>query len=496
MERETRCTLEESESRLERVLAEAKVGVWEYYPERDEMRGSGRSSLYGVNTNGPVKRTALWDRIIPPEIRPLMESKWDAVLAGREPVYEMEHEVLHPDGERRWILSKGYPQRNPEGQVISMKGLVVDLTSLRRTELDLVRQKKRLSLAHSMLMAFMEELDRERLLHSLLEKALEFSGSAHGCISLIEPDGASLRLTYGTGLFASMVGVIYPVDSGLSGEVLRRGERVRVKNYSSYSLRRDDPRFDGLAEVIGLPLYRAGKFYGTVTIASYDHLSVLDDEILSSLDQFGAAASIALENARLFEDLRTSFKDLVRTMGEIVGKKDPYTVAHQSRVADLACAIAGKLGLEGDMKEGIRIASLVHDIGKAEVPGEILSKPGSLSSIEFDLIKTHAASGYEILRSIAFPWPVAEITYQHHERVNGSGYPRGLSGEEILPEARILAVADVVEAMVSHRPYRPGLGLDEALGEIRSGRGTLYDSSVVDACVEVFEENPAFIPSE
>ena len=496
MERETRCTLEESESRLERVLAEAKVGVWEYYPDGDEMQGSGRSTLYGIDIDGPVSRAALWDRIIPSDIRPLIESKWKAVLTGEEPLFEMEHEVLRPDGERRWVLSKGYPQRNSEGQVISMKGLVVDLTSLRRSELDLARQKKRLSLAHSMLMAFMEELDRERLLHSLLEKALEFSGSADGCISLLEPDGAALRLTFGTGLFAPMVGFFYPAETGLSGEVLRRGGRVRVKNYGTYSLRREDPRFDGLTEVIGLPLFRAGKLYGTVSIAFYDPLSTLDDEILSSLDQFGAAASIALENARLFEDLRTSFKDLVRTMGEIVGRKDPYTMAHQSRVADLACAIAGMLGLGADMSEGIRIASLVHDIGKAEVPGEILSKPGRLSSIEFALIKTHAASGYEILRSIAFPWPVAEITYQHHERMNGSGYPRGLPGESILSEARILAVADVVEAMISHRPYRPALGLDAALGEIRSGRGILYDPSVVDACIKVFEGNPVFIAAD
>ena len=154
------------------------------------------------------------------------------------------------------------------------------------------------------------------------------------------------------------------------------------------------------------------------------------------------------------------------------------------------------MGLGAEQCEGLRIAGLVHDIGKIEVPGEILSKPGKLSRIEFKLIKAHAQSGYDILKEVDFPWPVAEVARQHHERLDGSGYPLGLRGEEILPEARILAVADVVEAMTSHRPYRPSLGLSAALDEIGSKRGALYDANAVDACLALFEERPEFIMAE
>jgi len=155
--------------------------------------------------------------------------------------------------------------------------------------------------------------------------------------------------------------------------------------------------------------------------------------------------------------------------------------------------IGAAMGLDGERVEGLRIAGLVHDVGKVEIPSEILSKPGRLSPLEFELIKTHAESSYDILREIDFPWPVAEIARQHHEKYDGSGYPRGLSGEDILLEARILTVADVVEAMASHRPYRPSLGLEAARGEIEKNSGILYDPGVVRACVAVLESSPGIL---
>ncbi|MCX7843973.1 MAG: HD-GYP domain-containing protein [Candidatus Bipolaricaulota bacterium] len=167
--------------------------------------------------------------------------------------------------------------------------------------------------------------------------------------------------------------------------------------------------------------------------------------------------------------------------------REPYTAGHQRRVAELACAIAQELGLSAERIQGLRVAALLHDVGKALfVPIEILSKPGKLTDLEMALIREHPRAGYEILRRVEFPWPVAEIVHQHHERLDGSGYPRGLKGEAILLEARILAVADVVEAMSSHRPYRPALGVEAALAEIREKAGKLYDPKVVEACLRVF----------
>jgi putative nucleotidyltransferase with HDIG domain len=175
-------------------------------------------------------------------------------------------------------------------------------------------------------------------------------------------------------------------------------------------------------------------------------------------------------------------------MASAVEARDPYTAGHQIRSANLARAIATELGLQQDKIEGIRIAGSIHDIGKLSLPAEILSKPTKLSEIEFSLIKEHAKKGYEMLKDVESPWPLAEIVYQHHERINGSGYPRNLKGEEILIEARILTVADVVEAMASHRPYRPGLGIDAALNEIEKNRGIFYDDAVADACLRLFRE--------
>ncbi len=194
-----------------------------------------------------------------------------------------------------------------------------------------------------------------------------------------------------------------------------------------------------------------------------------------------------------YEKLAGTFGDAIRTLGQIVGRKDPYTTRHQERVSLLALKTGIAMGLTGDRLEGLRIAGLVHDVGKVEIPSEILSKPGRLSPLEFDLIKTHAESGYQILKEIDFPWPVAEITRQHHERLDGSGYPWGLRGEEIMEEARILAVVDVAEAMASHRPYRPSLGIAAALDEIKKFSGVLYDARAASACVRVLEDNPGIL---
>lgn len=188
------------------------------------------------------------------------------------------------------------------------------------------------------------------------------------------------------------------------------------------------------------------------------------------------------------ESLRKALNTTIQVMVSAVESRDPYTAGHQTRSADLARAIAAEMGLPPEKIEVIRMAGSIHDIGKLSIPAEILSKPTKLGNIEFALIKEHAQKGYEMLKDVESPWPLAEIVYQHHERIDGSGYPRNLKGDEILMEARILAVADVVEAMASHRPYRPGLGIDEALNEIEKKRGTHYDNAVADACLRLFRE--------
>jgi PAS domain S-box-containing protein len=188
------------------------------------------------------------------------------------------------------------------------------------------------------------------------------------------------------------------------------------------------------------------------------------------------------------ENLRKAVGVTIQVMVSAVEVRDPYTAGHQKRSADLARAIAEEMKLPQEKINGIRLAGSIHDIGKLSVPAEILSKPTKLSPIEYSLVKDHARSGYEILKDVESSWPLAEIVYQHHERMDGSGYPRNLKGDEIILEARIMAVADVVEAMASHRPYRPSLGVEAALDEITGNRGSLYDPEVVDACLRLFHE--------
>ena len=182
------------------------------------------------------------------------------------------------------------------------------------------------------------------------------------------------------------------------------------------------------------------------------------------------------------ESLLKVLNETVEAIAALYEKRDPYTAGHQRRVAQLACALAREMGLPEEQVDGIRITGVVHDIGKIAVPGDILSKPGRLSTEELNIVKTHPQVAYDVLRNLEFPWPVAETVLQHHERLDGSGYPNGISGGDIILEARILCVADVVESMISHRPYRPALGVERALREIVRNKGVLYDPDVADAC--------------
>jgi PAS domain S-box-containing protein len=195
------------------------------------------------------------------------------------------------------------------------------------------------------------------------------------------------------------------------------------------------------------------------------------------------------EKLRLtLESLRNAHGATIQVMVSAIEMRDPYTSGHQTRTADLARAIATEMGLPHDKIDGIRLAGSIHDIGKLSVPAEILSKPTKLTDLEFSLIKEHSLIGYEMLKDVESPWQLAQIVYQHHERMNGSGYPRNLKGDEILIEARIMAVADVVESMASHRPYRPSLGIEAALEEIEKNKGILYDDAVADVCLRLFRE--------
>jgi PAS domain S-box-containing protein/putative nucleotidyltransferase with HDIG domain len=263
----------------------------------------------------------------------------------------------------------------------------------------------------------------------------------------------------------------------------------------------NDASRQGFKSFMAIPLMVDNKAFGALSIYSSETGRFDSNEeilLIEMANDLGYAITFLRnrsEKNQTAQKLKMSLEKMQRilmqavtSLGNTLEGRDPYTAGHQRKVAQLATSIATEMGFSKAQIDGIAVAGNLHDIGKINVPSEILSKPGKLSDLEFAIIKTHCQAGYEIIKDIEFPWPVAEILLQHHERMNGSGYPRGLAGEAILMEARIMAVADLVEAMASHRPYRPALGKDAALDEISKNRASLYDPEVVDACLKVFRE--------
>jgi PAS domain S-box-containing protein len=281
------------------------------------------------------------------------------------------------------------------------------------------------------------------------------------------------------------------------------GMAIKTKQPSVIEDIVDDPRFGpwkkealkrGYASVIALPIMYAGEAIGSLAVYS-DRTGVFEKEEINFLTEVAGDIALGVRTIRMEKRLERSLEHLQKAMNNTVEAiahlcetRDLYTAGHQIRVAKLACAIGRKMGFDAERIEGIRVTASLHDIGKVSVPSEILNKPGRLSSIEFDIIKTHPQVAYNVLKNLYFPWPVALSILQHHERMDGSGYPEGTSGSKIILEARIIAVADVVEAMCSHRPYRAALGIDVAIGEISQKKGILYDADVVDACLVLFKK--------
>lgn len=256
-----------------------------------------------------------------------------------------------------------------------------------------------------------------------------------------------------------------------------------------------------IRSVAAFPLREEKELFGVLAIYS-NEANIYGEEEVQLLSELSGDLGFGISMLRMRAEreqavkeqetsarqLHSSMIQAIQAIAMTVEKRDPYTSGHQQRVATLAVAIATELGWDKQRLQGLELGTLIHDIGKIYVPAEILNRPGKLTKSEFDIIKTHPDVGYDIIKDVEFPWPVADMVHQHHERLDGSGYPQGLKGDEIILEAKVLTVADVVEAITSHRPYRPGFDLDVALNEIKNNRGKFYAPDVVDACVKIITE--------
>ena len=352
----------------------------------------------------------------------------------------------------------------------------------------------------------------EAELYRTLCAALTYA-DAYACVGVGEAlldESRSIRIVAASGSQADYLHGIElrwddsPLGQGPYGEAIRCGQPQASAEITAQPACMpwwEAARHHGIQSLLAVPLRIGGQVFGVLLVHSRNAgafgatENVLFQDLANSLG-YGVAAlrtQAALKHAqqeRLEQEQRRReiLQQTIAAVASIIERRDPYTGGHQQRVAGLAVAIAAEMGLDADRIEGLRLASVVHDLGKIQVPAEILVKPSRLSPIEYALIKLHPQAGYDVLAGIPFPWPIAEMVLQHHERLDGSGYPLGLHAEQILLEARILSVADIVESMSSHRPYRPALGVETALAAIAAMRGTQLDPMVVDACTRLFHE--------
>jgi PAS domain S-box-containing protein/putative nucleotidyltransferase with HDIG domain len=367
------------------------------------------------------------------------------LLKGRKAKRTTVYKVKRKDGTTFRVIS--YPNflLDSKGNITGIRAVLVDLTDVEVAENKLkeVEEKYRLLFENSLDGVYRTTLEGKYIdVNPALVKMLGY-GSREELIKIDIPTQLYVR------------------------KEDRPGPKQRNKIFETRLKRKDGSIIT--VEINSRVIYKYGK-------------PVYYEGIVRDITQRKAAERKIKQS---YQKLKKILDDVIDTLASIVEVKDPYTSGHQKRVALLAVAMARELGLNDESIEAINTAALIHDIGKINLPASVLTRPGRLSKIEYDMVKTHPRLGYNMISHIEFPKPVADIILQHHERIDGSGYPQGLKGDEIIPEAKILAVADVVEAMISHRPYRPALGIDKAVEEIRRGRGKLYDSRAVNACMKV-----------
>jgi PAS domain S-box-containing protein len=376
-------------------------------------------------------------------------------------------------------------------------GIARDITERKQAEEKIKHLNLVLRAIRNVNQLIVKEKNRERLLKGACNNLIKTRGYYSAWIALLDESGKFERyIEAGTGkAFLPMVEILMKGELTVCGQkALKQREIVIIKDPASTCPECPLVKKNSGRRVMTIRLEYSGKVYGFVSVSVPVHITV-DKEEQSLFKEVAGDIAFSIHNIELDEELQQSYQKLkktmdaaIDTMSKIIETKDPYTSGHQHRVCQLAVPLAQELGLSPDKIEGIRIASLIHDIGKIGLPTEILSKPTRLTDIEFSLIKGHSQIGYDILKSIDFSYPIAQIVLQHHERLNGSGYPNNLKGDKILLEAKIIGVADVVEAISSFRPYRPALGTEKALEEISQNRGILYDPKVVDACLKLFKE--------
>jgi HD-GYP domain-containing protein (c-di-GMP phosphodiesterase class II) len=390
----------------------------------------------------------------------------------------------------------------PGGKTHYYQGFMDDFTDQKAMEVELTAKVRELHILSEIDSALLRAKTEEELLSEYCRIVVEVGGYRMAWVGFAE-EGPEKRILpvahYGhEDGYLKLLNVTWADaehGQGPTGRCIRTGEIAVVKDFAVDSTTapwREEALRHGYMSSIAIPFrHFEGEVacltaYGVRVSRWSDPERRLMNQVASALGYGISTLRTALAKAQHLESLSASLEQTIEVIAETVDQRDPYTAGHQRRVADLCVAIAGKLGLSSERTRGLRLAANIHDLGKIGIPAEILVKPGVLTENQYNLLKEHAQLGYDIVKRVQFPWPIAQMILQHHERLDGSGYPLGLKADEIFLESRILAVADVVEAMSSHRPYRASKGIDAALDEVLSKSGVLYDAETVQACIDLF----------
>lgn len=462
----------------------------------------GAQNVYGYTAEEMIGRSVA---VLIPEDRWAEFETCAAKIKRGEEVPRFDTVRRRKDGQLIDISLAFSPIRNEHGELAGISAVGHDITAIKRAERELRHVNRALQTRSSCDLALVHADNEIGLIGDMCRVLVEVGGYRGAWVGFVEDDAEkTVQPMAHHGQAAADLGGLHftwaDTAQGGSpwGRAVRTGEGqvFRYADDAPAALPWDDrPAVRSGQAILALPLRHDGGRLGVLTLHAAGQEDAFDAEEMTlnmELADDLAYGIVALRTRAAhdssMERLQHSMESTITAVARMVEMRDPYTTGHQQRVAELAVAIGRAMGLSEQRVYGLHLAGIVHDLGKMRIPAEILSKPGELTRIEYEMIKTHPEAGYEILKNVDFLWPIAQTVLQHHERFDGSGYPAGLKGEQILLEARIIAVADAVEAIASHRPYRPARGIDAALKELTDHRGQLYDPAVVDVCVRLFEQ--------
>jgi PAS domain S-box-containing protein len=491
-------SMRESEDQFRSLFERSIVAKAITRPNGEVVVNRAFSDMLGYTLEEIPDRTT-YRQLTHPDDLAMSDREFNRLLAGEGSSTRFEKRYVRKDGEVVWVDLSSSLRRDEEGEPAYFITTMLDITQRKRAEaeheLTTMRVEALLQLNQ------MTEAPLQELTDFALEEAVELTQSTIGYLAFLNQDETVLTMHSWSKSAMGDCAIIdkpieYPVETtGLWGEAVRQRRAVITNDYAA-----ENPWKKGCPEGhvalhrhVSVPIFEGAQIVAVAGVGNkheeYDHddvrqLTLLMEGMWRLLERKGRSELLQQQKERI-DRMLTSVIDVTST---IVETRDPYTAGHQRRVADIAVRIACDLGMSERQIDDIRVAALIHDVGKVQIPAEILGKPGAISPLEYEILKGHAEAGYHVVSSANMDVAIADMVHQHHERCDGSGYPRGLHGDQMLPGAKVLAVADVIEAMMSHRPYRAARGLDEALAEIEEGAGTRYDADVARACVALFRE--------